>query len=467
MDLTLLMNHSPTEIFGIVVAAVLLFLSAPGGVGGGGILLPVYMMVLQFTAKKAVGLTNITVLGGALANTYFNIKKRHPSTNQPLIDWDVLVLFEPATIAGTVIGSFANKVLPGWVLIAGLVVVLGYISYRTIKKGIELFNKESKVPVLLSSYVRANLQPIPESAAYAYGSLNMRAKRASRELERKKALSESTNSLTLTSEEETDNQRNPALSIDASAVSADLVLLENGNKLEEKDEQEELKGHSVEKILALVLLFFGVSVLNILKGGEGFPSPIGIPCGSMLFWLLTALIFAKVIGFTAYYRAKILKKSETKYDSLGSLTGFISWDHENTVKYPCLCTFAGLFAGLFGIGGGIVKSPLMLELGFHPSVASACSATMILFTSSSACVSFFVFGQLEVHSALFFLIFGFTCTTVGQVLSDFILQRSGRTSVIVLSMGVIIAASTVCVTIQTVMSLVLGEASSHSGNVCA
>ena len=37
------------------------------------------------------------------------------------------------------------------------------------------------------------------------------------------------------------------------------------------------------------------------------------------------------------------------------LTGDIRWTPANTIKFPLLCISAGLFAGLFGVGGGIVK----------------------------------------------------------------------------------------------------------------
>jgi uncharacterized membrane protein YfcA len=43
-------------------------------------------------------------------------------------------------------------------------------------------------------------------------------------------------------------------------------------------------------------------------------------------------------------------------------------------------------AGLFGLGGGVVKAPLMLELGVLPEVAAATSTTMIAFTSMAACM---------------------------------------------------------------------------------
>jgi Sulfite exporter TauE/SafE len=61
--------------------------------------------------------------------------------------------------------------------------------------------------------------------------------------------------------------------------------------------------------------------------------------------------------------------------------GDIEWTPRTTLSYPAACSFAGVIAGMFGVGGGIVKGPLMLHLGVLPEVAAATSATMILFTS--------------------------------------------------------------------------------------
>lgn len=41
----------------------------------------------------------------------------------------------------------------------------------------------------------------------------------------------------------------------------------------------------------------------------------------------------------------------------------------NTVVFPAICTAAGVIAGMFGLGGAVVKTPLMLELGVHPQVS--------------------------------------------------------------------------------------------------
>jgi uncharacterized membrane protein YfcA len=85
--------------------------------------------------------------------------------------------------------------------------------------------------------------------------------------------------------------------------------------------------------------------------------------------------------------------------------------------------FAGLSAGLLGIGGGMVQGPLMLEMGMLPQVQRATSATMVFFTSSSAAVLFLLAGNYpggangmdQLVYAAWFALMGFIGTVVGQV----------------------------------------------------
>eukprot|EP00913_Durusdinium_trenchii_P031132 g29152.t1 len=90
-------------------------LAAGGGVGGGGILVPLYMLFLRFRPRHAVALSNITVLGGAMANTGVNLLRRDEN-GRSLIDWNIIVMMEPATIGGTIVGSFLSKYLADFVL---------------------------------------------------------------------------------------------------------------------------------------------------------------------------------------------------------------------------------------------------------------------------------------------------------------------------------------------------------------
>jgi Sulfite exporter TauE/SafE len=95
---------------GICAAAIGLMIAAGGGVGGGGILVPVYVLLLRFHPKLAIPLSNITIFGGALTNMALNVSKRHPAADRPLVDWDLILVMEPLTIGGALVGSFINKV---------------------------------------------------------------------------------------------------------------------------------------------------------------------------------------------------------------------------------------------------------------------------------------------------------------------------------------------------------------------
>ena len=64
-----------------------------------------------FPAKYAVALSNFTIVGGAFANLFFNIGRRHSFKQKPLIDWDLILIMEPSTILGAVVGGYLNKVI--------------------------------------------------------------------------------------------------------------------------------------------------------------------------------------------------------------------------------------------------------------------------------------------------------------------------------------------------------------------
>lgn len=71
---------------------------------------PANRCVADFSTGASVGLSNITILGGAIANLVFNAPRRHGLKDAPLIDWDLIMVMEPVTILGTILGGYLNKV---------------------------------------------------------------------------------------------------------------------------------------------------------------------------------------------------------------------------------------------------------------------------------------------------------------------------------------------------------------------
>lgn len=85
------------DVTGVGLACLGLMIAAAGGIGGGGILVPLYILVLGFDPKHAIPLSNITIFGGAITNTVLNLSKRHPDADRPLVDWDLILVMEPLT----------------------------------------------------------------------------------------------------------------------------------------------------------------------------------------------------------------------------------------------------------------------------------------------------------------------------------------------------------------------------------
>lgn len=208
------------------------------------------------------------------------------------------------------------------------------------------------------------------------------------------------------------------------------------------------------KVGVLWAVFVVVLAINLLKGGGAFPSPLGIKCGSNGYWASTAIMFLWICIITWWCREYLVKRFHQKKE-LGYkyVEGDIKWDESATIWYPIACAVAGLFAGMFGIGGGIVKGPLMLRMGVHPRVSSATSACMIMYTSFTATTSFFVFGLLKFDYAILFTIMGVTVTYVGQQGITMLIKKLKRDSLIIFSIAAVVGLSTMLMGLHSAISL--------------
>lgn len=73
--------------------------------------------------------------------------QRHPKADRPLIAYDVALVLEPMTLAGTVIGVMLNSILPTWLITIMLVALLGFTARKTLLKGVSTWRKENQATV--------------------------------------------------------------------------------------------------------------------------------------------------------------------------------------------------------------------------------------------------------------------------------------------------------------------------------
>jgi len=108
---------------------------------------------------------------------------------------------------------------------------------------------------------------------------------------------------------------------------------------------------------------------------------------------------------------------------------------------------------MFGVGGNFIYGPLLLHVGFHPSVSSSTCLYMIMFSN---CVSFFIFalyGQVNFPFTLACAIFTALGVFTGLFLVGRLIKKYKRPSIIVFALATAIAIATIISIVSSVASL--------------
>ncbi|KAL4151723.1 hypothetical protein PRNP1_008664 [Phytophthora ramorum] len=377
------------EMFGMALAALVIFVAAGGGTGGGGVLDPIYILIMGLSAKIAIPLSSITILGGAIGNLFLNLRRTRDNSTQPLIDWDVILVMQPLLLLGATCGTFLNTIMPTWLLCILLVLVLSVTGTRTLHKAISARQKE-----------RWQCGVSPETTS--------------------------------------------------------LLAIDDPMKAHNTAEQKVEPRADVpwQKLAALLGLFVTIAGMRVLRGGKNFDSPLGIESSSALYPVLVALPYAFLVG-TCYYSLKNLgvtyKKQQTPGYELEEHE--IKWTPSSVRFFPMFSLAAGAVSGMFGIGGGIINGPLLLEVGIDPSAASAMTAATVLFSSGMSSFNYLAMGKMDLHLAQLMLPMGLLMTYIGHVCLLKVVRRFNCPSLIIFSMATIVLISAAAMSIESVRAL--------------
>ena len=132
------------EFVGIIVLSIVIAIANSGGIGGGGLVTPINIIFFQFETKAAIALTNFAIFMGGITRYLTQTKQRHPEKDAVCIDYSIASVMLPAALLGTLVGVELNVLFPSSVILLLLTLLLVYLSYNTIAKGIEIRKKENK-----------------------------------------------------------------------------------------------------------------------------------------------------------------------------------------------------------------------------------------------------------------------------------------------------------------------------------
>ncbi|KAJ3680042.1 hypothetical protein LUZ60_016320 [Juncus effusus] len=224
-----------------------------------------------------------------------------------------------------------------------------------------------------------------------------------------------------------------------SGVSVEPLLGEGG-------ERKEL-GFPWKDVLVLVVIWLCFFVLHFILGDQYGKGVVNIePCG-VVYWLITACQIPFAIAFTfhiLHLKKKPLPENHQHGDDekdvtkrkIDALPGYV---------FPFAALLTGVMSGLFGIGGGLLLNPVFLHIGVPPQTASATTTFMVLFSASMSMVQYTLLGVSAINEALIYATICFVASIVGLALLQRAVRQSGRASLVVFMVCVVMALSLVVI----------------------
>jgi len=417
-------------IAGIILAAVFIMVAAGSGLGGGGILVPLYISFLDLNPMHAVALSNTTILGSSLMNVIINSRRKHPMANRKMINWEVVLLMEPASILGTVVGGLLNKTFPVWLSMLLMIIFLTATTVRTYRKAIKLYAIESESP---AAHERRPLaSPEPQNAL----SEPLHLSPSEYFLSPKETELAAQRSLSLL--DESVDERSLLLSpplhgymdtiAEAEDIRNDSIRYTHAKEARNKElisiYDRESRAFQYSAIVPMIVLQAVVIVLFIVKKI--------VACGSAQFWLIT-FSFVPIVGLFVAFVGRALSRVHLERVANGYefVAGDIKWNRKMMMWYPPISVFAGVIASWFGVGGGTVKGPLLMELGLLPEVTAATSSTMMLFTTVSAVSGYIAMSRVLVYYGILMFSISTLCTLCAQLALKKIINRFQRPSLVI------------------------------------
>jgi uncharacterized membrane protein YfcA len=301
------------DIVALVFMSCCLVLASAAGIGGGPMFVPVLAVFMDIPLKKALPLSNIIIAGGAIANNFYGLLRRHPTAERPVIDFDISIVMVPMVIGGAVVGVFLSIVLPDFVIGILMVLVLGFYGFNTTKKGLA-----------------ARAKHLAKSKANA-------------------------------------TQGHTSGEVERTAKPSSLKAAEEARSANERKEttpKEDAPRDSLQFSYAniplpkLVFLFACLAGLVILAftGKQ-------LSCPGWRYWLIFWAEFPWAVSFSfaaAVYLLRLHKlKVENGYEFI---PGEVEFTTKGATNFALRCSIVGVMAGLFGIGGGVFVGPMMIQV---------------------------------------------------------------------------------------------------------
>ena len=367
-------------------------ISSAGGIGGGGLNVPIFLVIFRYSYNEAVILSLCTVLGNYVSQVALNWNKRHPADQRrPLIYWDAVLILLPAQLGGGSIGVIIAKTFPEGLLILVSMVVLAFAGFKSFKKGCKFWRQETLLQLGQSGLHRPLAAQEVPNLAVAVQQPDSEAMQGEGEAEGE--------------EDETDK----------------------ADKADDDDANQESGGAPTLNLpwvtlRALAIIWIVYACLYTILA-------IALKLCSAGYWALLATSYVLLLAAVLWGLGHVAAKQQSH--EMCVLEGDIVLTKSCSPGPPVAAFLIGVMCTTLGIGGGELMGPLLLSLKVLPQVVSATTSTMSFINTSSNLVHYALLGEIGIASFFTFFAIGSVGGISGRFFYLHVSQHYGRPSITV------------------------------------
>ncbi|KAI9086226.1 hypothetical protein K1719_031680 [Acacia pycnantha] len=354
-----------------------------GGVGGGGIFVPMLTLLLGFDTKSAAALSKCMIMGASASSVWYNLRVPHPTKEVPILDYDLALLFQPMLMLGITVGVSLSVVFPYWLITVLIIFLFIGTSSRSFFKGIEMWKDETilKNEIAKQQATKANSP-------------------------------------------------------------GELIVGTEYEPLIPREEKSPLQilcfNLRWKRILVLMIVWVSFLLLQVIKNE--------VKACSAGYWVLFCLQFPIALVVFGHEAVKLYRDYKERV-ATGNPESMCEASIEWKALHLAFCALCGILGGtvggLLGSGGGFILGPLLLEIGVIPQVASATATFVMMFSSSLSVVEFYLLKRFPIPYALYLTSVSILAGFWGQCVVRRLIAILKRASIIIFILSGVIFASAV------------------------
>jgi uncharacterized membrane protein YfcA len=403
-------NSNDILLFFLISASVII--SSLVGIGGGGLLLPIYLTIGNFGFDYSIPITIITICSSSFIRMILLFNTKHPySLKRYLIDFSILMIIIPFDGSFAYFGFILNIISPTWFLIIFILLVLLTASIKTFKKAIsqkkiEKLNNNNENTIIIDGL----------SLIY-----------------------------------------NKLISIEIDGIN--INLNEDIYKDVTSSKVGENKKKRYKKLIFIIFLTLLISIFSITK--NYFKK-----C-SNLFYLFNVIQFIILfsIGFFIC-KYNINEYNLKKKKNFIFLKGDINWNKKKVIIFSVFSSFVGFVSTFLGIGGGMLISPFLIQMNILPEVISATNSVSTFFSSFISSIQYINSGKILLNYSIISIIISSISSFIGLKLSFYIINKFKRRSYIIFFLAFIIFISTILLIVISVNKIINGRTRNNFISYC-